>query len=77
MAQNKVLAFQIIPYFARTKIVLPDNIFEIIDLNKESLDKLYEEGLEDCVNYNDYYFEGVYLDQNVHCDSGENESEDE
>lgn len=66
VAQNKVLAFQTIPYFARTKIVLPDNI-----------DKSYEEGLEDCVNYNDYYFEGVYLDQNVHCDSGENESEDE
>ena len=77
VAQNKVGAFWIIPYFAKTEITLPDNIFEIIDLNKESLDKLDEEGLEDHVDSNDYYFEGVNLDQNVHSDSDKNESEDD
>ena len=77
VAQNKVGAFRIIPYFARTKIALPDNIFEIIDLNKESLDKLDEEGLEDRVDSNDYYFEGVNLDQNVYSDSDEDNSDDD
>ncbi|EDR07295.1 uncharacterized protein LACBIDRAFT_299057 [Laccaria bicolor S238N-H82] len=74
--QNKVGAFRIIPYFARTKIMLPDNIYEIIDLNKESLDKLDEEGLEDHVDSNDYYFEGVNLDQNVQDDTGRMEAND-
>ena len=77
VAQNKVGAFRIIPYFARTKIALPDNIYEIINLNKESLDKLDEEGLEDRTNSNDYYFEGVNLDQNVYSDSDEDNSEDD
>jgi len=44
-----------------------------IDLNKESLDKLDEEGLEDHVSSNDYYFEGINLDQNVHLDSENND----
>ena len=77
VAQNKVGAFKIIPYFARTKIVLPDNIFEVIDLNRESLDKLDEEGLEDRINSNDYYFEGVNLDQNVYSDSDEDNNDDD
>ncbi|EDQ98953.1 uncharacterized protein LACBIDRAFT_318470 [Laccaria bicolor S238N-H82] len=75
--QNKVGAFRIIPYFARTKIMLPNDNYEIIDLNKESLDKLDEEGLEDHVDSNDYYFEGVNLDQNIHDDTNGNGSEDD
>ena len=77
VVQNKVGVFRIIPYFARTKIVPPDNIYEIIDLNKESLDKLDKEGLEDHTNSNDYYFEGVNLDQNVYFDSDKDNSEDD
>ena len=77
VAQNKVGSFRIIPYFSRTKIALPDNIFDIIDLNKESLDKLDEEGLEDRVDSKDYYFEGVNLDQNVYSDSDEDNGDDD
>ena len=76
VAPNKVGTFRIIPYFARTKIALPDNILEVIDLNRESLDKLDEEGLEDHINSNDYYFEGVNFDQNVYSDSDEDNSDD-
>jgi len=61
--QNKVGAFRIIPYFARKRIHLEEEIYRLIDLNKEDLDKLDNEGLEDSVDSNDYAFEGVNLDQ--------------
>ena len=35
----------------------------LIDLNKEGLDKLDKEGLEDRTDSNDYTFEGVNLDE--------------
>ena len=61
--QNKVGAFRIIPYFARKRIHLEEEIYRLIDLNKEDLDKLDKEGLEDSIGSNDYAFEGVNLDQ--------------
>jgi len=61
--QNKVGAFRIIAYFARRKIHLEEEIGHLIDLNKEGLDKLDKEGLEDCTDSNDYTFEGVNLDE--------------
>ena len=77
VSQNKVGAFRIIPYFAREKIILPDNIHEIIDLNKESLDRLDNEGIEDLVDSKDYGFEGVNLDEQDIYDSDEHESDSE
>jgi len=59
--QNKVGTFRIIPYLARRKIHLDEEIGCLIDLNKEGSDKLDNEGLEDCANSNDYMFEGVNL----------------
>jgi len=61
--QNKVGAFRIIPYFSRRKIHLEEEIGCLIDLNKEGLDKLDDEGLEDHADSNDYAFEGVNLDE--------------
>ena len=77
VSQNKVGAFRIIPYFAREKIRLPDNIHEVIDLNKESLDKLDKEGIEDLVDSKDYGFEGVNLDEQDIYDSDERDSDSE
>ena len=61
--QNKVGTFRIIPYFTRRKIHLEEEIGCLIDLNKEGLDKLDDEGLEDRADSNDYAFEGVNLDE--------------
>jgi len=61
--QNKVGTFRIIPYFARRKIHLGEEIGHLIDLNKEGLDKLDDKGLEDRADSNDYVFEGVNLDE--------------
>ena len=61
--QNKVGAFRIILYFTRRKIHLDEEIYHLIDLNKEGLDKLDDEGLEDCIDSDDYAFEGINLDE--------------
>jgi len=61
--QNKVGAFRIVPYFARRKMHLEEEIGCLIDLNKEGLDKLDDEGLEDHADSNDYAFEGINLNE--------------
>jgi len=61
--QNKVGTFRIIPYFTRRKMHLEEEIGCLIDLNKEGIDKLDDEGLEDHPDSNDYAFEGVNLNE--------------
>jgi hypothetical protein len=52
---------RVIPYFARQKLKLPDNIWKIIDISKEGLEKIKttNEGLE--APDKDFGFEGVNL----------------
>jgi hypothetical protein len=68
--QQKVAAFRVIPYYARKKIDLPDNIEEITGISKHTM-KLLEEG---DIEKKDYNFEGVRLN-NTESDSEDSEEE--
>ena len=57
---QKVGAFRVIPYYARRKIDLPNNIHDLIDVSKHTLERIekaseIDGGLPD----RDFTFEGV------------------
>ena len=60
--QSKIGAFRVIPYFARKKIDLPENLDNIINADNEILNEIENTGLEDSPDSRDYNFEGVNLD---------------
>jgi hypothetical protein len=47
MYHGKIAQFRFIPFEQRTAIELPENILELIDLSKETLDELAEDDAED------------------------------
>jgi hypothetical protein len=59
--QSKIAQFRVVPYEARHSIPLPDNIHELIDLSKESLNKLVNDGMGLEYQGKDFQFENVKL----------------
>jgi hypothetical protein len=61
VSQQKVGAFRVIPYFARTRIEVPNNIYEWIDVSKEALQRIENSPEENDGGVKDFGFEGVAL----------------
>ncbi|KAF8205985.1 hypothetical protein K438DRAFT_1578643 [Mycena galopus ATCC 62051] len=59
--QSKIAQFRVVPYEARHRISLPENIHDLIDLSKESLDKLVDDGATLEYKGKDFQFENVKL----------------
>jgi hypothetical protein len=59
--QSKIAQFRVVPYEARHSILLPENIHDLIDLSKESLDKLVDDGAALEYTGRDFQFENVKL----------------
>jgi hypothetical protein len=59
--QQKIGAFRVIPYFARRKLELPNNILETMDVSEDGLNRI-ESADEETENIDkDFGFEGVNL----------------
>src|SRR5271163_326464 len=65
VSQQKVGTFRVIPYFARTHIKVPENIYEWIDVSKEALQRVEESPEEKESGIKDFGFEGVNLRDNA------------
>ena len=59
--QQKVGAFRVIPYFAKRKLEISDNILKIIDVTRERLNKIESTPDEADIPEKDFGFEGVNL----------------
>ena len=59
--QHKVARFRVVPYFARKKIDIPDDIHKIIDLTAEELDKVETQPDEDLELGRDFLMDGVNM----------------
>ena len=59
--QQKVGAFRVIPYFARRKLEISDDILKIIDVTREGLNKIESTPDEADIPEKDFGFEGVNL----------------
>jgi hypothetical protein len=63
---QKVAAFRVIPYFARTEIKMPENLEALIRISKTTLKRIEEtDEYEDEIFNRDFIFEGVKLTENL------------
>lgn len=77
--QNKIGQFRVVPYLARHKMKLPDNIFDLIDISEEGLLDLENDREPDRDDENmpeDIAFDGVRLDMSDVSDLYEENPED-
>jgi hypothetical protein len=68
---QKIARFRVVPYFARTKIALPEGIMSIIDADKSVIDKI------DNLSDDETVLERDYLMDTVQLDSSDNEEDEE
>jgi len=74
---QKVAGFRVIPYFARAKVELPDNLEDLIKISKTSLKKIEEtDKYKDEVLKRDFNFENIILAEQTNV-SDEESSENE
>ncbi|KAF9456242.1 hypothetical protein BDZ94DRAFT_1178137 [Collybia nuda] len=62
--QNKVAAFRLVPYYARTSVTLPDNLQELIDISARTLNSLADSnntGEMELYKGRDWNFDGIRL----------------
>jgi hypothetical protein len=62
--QNKIGQFRVVPYEARKSVQLPDDIHELIDLSKETLELLADDGATAKYKGKDFQFDTVRLGSN-------------
>ena len=73
---HKVAAFRVIPYFARMRIPLPENLEELISISKNTLRRIEEsEEYRDEVLERDFNFENIGLTKYLNDDNSQEESE--
>ena len=58
---QKVGAFRVIPYFARTKLELPEEFLRQLDVSREGLKRIEAADLETEVQVKDFRFDGINL----------------
>src|SRR5277367_6869092 len=61
VSQQKIGVFRVIPYFARTHIKVPDNIYDWVDVSEEALRRIENSPEESTSGVKDFGFERVNL----------------
>lgn len=77
--QARVAAFRLLPYFARHRIVLPENLKDLIDISMSTLDRLAETedtGETELYKNKDWNFDGVKLKSGSELEDNEGAEEE-
>jgi hypothetical protein len=61
VSQQRIAGFRVIPYFARTRLNVPKDIYDWVDLSKDALHRIVKAHDDSEIEGKDYAFEGVSL----------------